>query len=439
MNARELRMKRKEVLDQAQAVIDAADQAKRELSAEERTEVDGLMTQAANMLKDIEQREQLEGLRGELRESTHQPGMNPELGMGRNDLQSYSIVRAVRAIVNAQQGNTNALEEAGLEMEASRAVAKRLGREPRGFFVPYDVLSEQRAVEKGGTASGAQLVATEKLTGSFIEMLRNRMVTRTAGATVLGGLVGDISIPKMTGGATAYWVAEGGAPTGSNPTVGQLALTPKTVGAFTEITRKMLLQSSMDVEELVRSDLASTLALALDLAALHGSGSANQPTGIASTSGIGSVVGGANGLAPAWSHIVGLESEVSVDNADVGRLAYITNAKVRGKLKQTAKVATTDSVMIWDNNNSPLNGYPALVSNQVSSTLTKGTSTGVCSAIFFGNWVDLVYALWGVLDVLVNPYILDTTGAVRVTALQDADLGVRHAESFSAMLDALTA
>ena len=298
---------------------------------------------------------------------------------------------------------------------------------------------ERRDLTAGTNNAGGYTVATDVLASSFIELLRNRMMVRAAGATMLADLQGNVAIPSQSAGATAYWVAENGAPTESQQTLGQVSLTPKTVGAYTDYSRRLLMQSSIDVEAFVRSDLATVLALAIDLAALHGTGASNQPTGIAATSGIGSVAGGTNGLAPAWSHIVGLETEVAIDNADIGRLSYMTNAKVRGKLKQTAKVASTDSVMIWGDSDTPLNGYPAFVTNQVSSTLDKGTSTGVCSAIFFGNWADLLIGMWGGLDILVDPYTGSTAGTTRIVALQDVDVAVRHAQSFAAMLDALTA
>lgn len=126
-----------------------------------------------------------------------------------------------------------------------------------------------------------------------------------------------------------------------------------------------------------------------------------------------------------------------MDNADIGSLAYVTNAKVRGKLKGTEKASST-GMFVWGDNSTPLNGYNAVVTNQVSSALTKGSSSGVCSAIFFGNWADLVIGMWGGLDLLVDPYTASTTGSVRVVAMQDIDIAVRHPESFAAMLDALT-
>jgi hypothetical protein len=158
---------------------------------------------------------------------------------------------------------------------------------------------------------------------------------------------------------------------------------------------------------------------------------------VVATSGIGAVVGGDNGAAPTWAHMVALETEVAVDNADVGALSYITNPKVRGKLKVTEKASNT-AQFVWGDGAFPVNGYPVSVSSQVSSALDKGTSTGVCSAIVFGNWNDLLMGMWGTLDLLVDPYSLGTTGARRVIALQDVDIAVRHPQSFAAMLDALT-
>jgi HK97 family phage major capsid protein len=251
-----------------------------------------------------------------------------------------------------------------------------------------------------------------------------------------------VAIPKQTGGATAYWIAEDGDPTESQQAVGQLALTPKTVGAFTDIRRRLLLQSSLDAEALVRRDLANVIALAIDLAGINGSGASNQPTGILNTNGIGAVVcGDPDGAAPTWADIVALETEVAVDNADIGSLAYLTNAKMRGKLKAT-DMGTDTGKMVWPADvpveRQIVNGYRAAVSNQVPSNIEKGASGTTLSAMIFGNWADLVIAMWGTLELTVDPYTHSTSGAVRVVALQDIDIGVRHAESFAAIEDAVT-
>jgi HK97 family phage major capsid protein len=325
--------------------------------------------------------------------------------------------------------------DAGLELEASRAVADKVGKKAQGIYLPMDVMA--RDLTAGTNSAGGYTVGTDMMGGSFIDLLRNRMMVMQMGARLMTGLNGNVAIPRQSGGATAYWVAENGAITESGQTFDQVTMSPKTIGALTDISRRLLLQSSVDVEALVRDDLASTIALALDLAAINGSGSSNQPTGILNTSGIGDVAGGTNGLAPTFAHMVELETDVATANADIGALGYLTNAKVRGKLKQTEKASSTGQ-FVWDGNG--VNGYNAMVSNQVPSTLDKGTSTGVCSAIIFGNWNDLIIGQWGAgIDVMVDPYTGGAAGTVRVRAMQDVDIAVRHAASFSAMQDALTA
>lgn len=425
----ELRRRLNALLEEMRAIHSAAATEKRSLSADEQTKWNELDGQANALQGEIEREERMAAIGG--------GGVTGQIGMSQREVQRYSFVRALRA---AMDRNWN---EAGLELEASQAVAKRTGRDPRSFFVPPDVLlAERRDLERrdltaGTNNAGGYTVQTDVLGNSFISVLRNRMVVRQAGATILSDLVGKVAIPKQTAAGTAYWVAENNAPTESQQTLGQVTMSPTTVAAYTDYSRRLLIQSSIDVERFVQDDLAQILAIAIDLASLHGSGSSNQPTGIASTTGIGSVAGGDNGLAPAWSHIVQLETEVSVDNADVGRLGYVTNPKVRGKLKQTEKASGT-AKFVWDDGQQPINGYPAYVTNQAKSDLTKGSSSGVCSSIFFGNWADLLIGMWGGLDVLVDPYSGSTAGTVRVVAFQDVDVAVRHAESFAAMLDALT-
>lgn len=440
MNARDLRDKRAGLKVEAQTLLDAAGAEKRELTVEQREKFDTLTAQIDSLHDDIRRAEKMAALNSEPQERSSNP-LAAEIGMSDKEIKAYSLVRAINAAATAKD-DPRAWEKAGLEREASDAVAKRFGRTPRSFFLPNDVIiggSEKRDLTVGTPSAGGYFVQTTYPL-PMIELLRKRMVLAQAGVRTLTGLVGDVAVPKHTAAGTGYWLAESGAPTESQQTIGQVALTPHTFGAYSDISHKLLIQSSIDVESFVRDDLARVIALGIDYAGLHGDdgSDANQPDGVASTSGIGSVVGGTNGAAPDWADIVNLEKEVAIDNAEVDMMKYITNAAVRGKLKQTMRTATYGEIPIWGDNNI-LNGHPALVSNQVSSTLTKGSSN-VASAIFYGNWDDLVMGMWGDgIDILVDPYSLSTQRAIRVVAFQDVDFAVRNAQSFAAMLDALTA
>lgn len=364
------------------------------------------------------------------------------IGMSNREVREYSLLRAIRASADARS-NPRAWDEAGLELEASRAVAEKLGRDPQGFFVPWEIQNAGYRRPKntqavGDPTTGGSLVATELMADSFIDVLRNSMVLKTAGARVMTGLIGDIDIPKKTETSTAFWIGEGNAPSKSTLKFGQLSGRPKTVAAYAQLTRKFLKQATPDAEMLVRDDIAQALALGGDRAGLHGAGSAQEPLGVGNLTGIGAVIGGADGANPDWADIVDLESEVSIDNALLGKLGYITNTKVKGYLKKARHNATYGDRYIWDVDARELNAHPVHVTNQVRSDLVKGNSGAVCSAIFFGNWDDLVFLYWGGLDVIVDPYTNSTSGDVLITAMQDVDIVIRRAQSFAAMLDAKT-
>lgn len=353
-----------------------------------------------------------------------------EIGMTDKEQREFSLLRAMSAAA------TGKWDKAGLEREVSEELEKRHGRAAAGFFVPTDLIA--RAYSKGNAANGGNVIENDFREDLFIELLRNRLAVAQLGATVLDGLVGDITIPKHLTGNTVQWVYENGSASESNATFGQMSLKPKTITANTELSRKFILQSSLSAEQFARSELLKAMMLGIDLAAINGKGTSNEPTGILNTAGIGAVEIGANGGAPEWEHIVALESAIAAANADIGDLAYITNARVRGLLKTKLK-ADGVSGYIWQDGATPLNGYRCAVSNQIPSNLTKGTAAIKCSPLIFGNWSDLMIAHWGVLDVIVDPYTKSTAGAVRITTLQDVDIAVRHVESFAAIKDIVAA
>jgi HK97 family phage major capsid protein len=297
----------------------------------------------------------------------------------------------------------------------SEAGSKAAGKASRGLFVPGEILRAKRDLLVGTNSAGGFTVATELMAGSFIEMLRNRAVVMRAGATMMSGLVGNVAIPKQSAAATAYWVAENGAPTESQQTVAQVTMSPKTVGAFTDISRRLLIQSSIDVEAMVRRDLATVVALAIDTAGLYGTGNNNQPTGVKNVSGVNLRDFAATN--PTFAEIVGMETEVAVDNADIGTLVYLFNPAQRGALKTTEKASST-AQFVWEVGNT-VNGYRTEVSNQVTA-----------GDVFFGNFADLMVGMWSGLDLMVDPYAGATAGTVRVVALQDVDIAVRNAVSF---------
>jgi HK97 family phage major capsid protein/HK97 family phage prohead protease len=340
-----------------------------------------------------------------------------DIGLSEKESRSFSFLRAINYLSNPT--DRSAREAAAFEIEASEAAAAKLGRQSRGITIPQDVL--RRDLNVGTASAGGNLVATELDAGSFIDLLRNASALDQAGATVLTGLTGNVAIPRQSGAATAYWVAESGSPTESQQTVDQVSLVPRTVAAYTDFSRRLMIQSSIDVENMVRSDLASVIALKIDAAGLYGTGSNSEPLGLKNTTGIGTEDFAA--AAPTFAEVVALESDVATANALLGTPVYLMNAAMRGNLKTTKKDAGS-GIFIMENGE--VNGYRGVLSNQVAS-----------GDLWFGNFADLIIGYFSGLDLMVDPYTHSTSGTVRVVAMQDCDIAIRHPESFSRGNDTL--
>lgn len=346
-----------------------------------------------------------------------------KVGLTEREVRRYSIVNAINFLANPSDAKARAA--AGFEIEVSEAAAERSRSTPKGLLVPADVLSRadfaagKRAADltAGTAAEGGATIATELLAGSFIDLLRKKSAIMRANPTMLGGLSGNVAIPRQTGGATAYWVGEDTAPAQSGAAFDQVTMTPRTVGAISEISRRLLLQSSVDVEAMVRRDLATGVALEIDAVALNGSADTDAPNGLKDYAASLNAVDFAAAGAPTWAELVAMETAIAADDADVDSMAYIFNAALRGYLKQTPKVAGHPVFLMGDDK--LVNGYASIVSNQAAT-----------GDLWLGNWADFVIGMWSGLDLTVDPYTAAATGAVRVIAHQDVDFAIRHAESF---------
>ena len=342
------------------------------------------------------------------------------------EVRSFSLVRAL--------GGAAGLPgvDAGREREISAEVARRSCRSFQGIAVPMAVF-EKRVFTTTNPAGGpgGSLIQTDVRGDLTINQLLAAVIVRQLGATVLTDLVGNVSIPRIKASPTVAWVAENAALTATDPQIDAVTLSPKHAGSLTEISRNMLMQvASPGVEGLLRQTMAQQLALALDGAAIAGTGASNQPTGILNQSGIGSIAIGTNGGALTYAAVADLQGAVA-DHAEMGSVAYLGNTKVR---RAAAKLT--------DSQNRPLGlpvifqGQPTAWTNLVPSTGTKGTGTNL-SSLLYGNWSDLLIGLWSDLDVLVNLFesAAYSKGNVQVRAMMTCDIAVRHPQSFAVITD----
>lgn len=335
------------------------------------------------------------------------------IGMSKKETQRYSVLRAIKALADRDW------KEAGFERECHKEILKRAGLDEapnNGFYIPVDV--QKRDLTVATAAAGGYLVATDNMGGSFIDMLRNRALVAQLGATMLPGLQGSVTIPKQTGANTAYWLTnESTAITEGNLTLGQLALTPKNVGAYQEISRQLMLQSSPAADALVMNDLAKVLAIAIDLAAFEGSGASGQPTGISNTGSIGAVTG----TSIAYAGILEFQTDVAGSNALAANCAYVTTPAVAALLAQRQRFTSTDTPL-WEGN---------ILDGKVCGFRGASTLQLTAASMIFGDFSQVVIGEWGMLEIALNPFANFTAAISGIRAIQTVDVGVRYAGAFS--------
>lgn len=338
-------------------------------------------------------------------------GTDMSLDLSDKELRRYSLVNAIRA---AGSGNW---KNAGLEREISVALAEKMGKDARGFYVNYQVLSglgQRDALQsKGVAANGGNLVATELWSNEFIDLLRPASMAAALGVRFATGLVGDVDIPKMLSGSSFYWVDEDAAPGNSAGTFGIVKMSPKTIAGAVPMTRRLLQQSTPDIDLLMRNDILTGVGLALDRAIYFGTGTNNEPRGIANQTGVNAIPV----TAWDWDTLVEFETQVAEANASAATMAYLSRPSLRGKLKTTPVV---QGQAVFLHNKGEVNDYKHLISTQAPA-----------DTMLFGDHSQALCGLWGALDLKVDTAAKAASGGVVLRVFQDADVCVRHPQAFA--------
>lgn len=382
--------------------------------------------------KAIERGVSVDQFKGELLEAVRndRPLETPAavVDVAKSEQREYSLIRAIKA---ASSGDWR---EAGYEREISDEIAHRSGKEARGFYVPANINWGQRDQTKSPTSAGGFLVGTDHLADQFIEALYGRLTVASLGARIMQGLKGDVAIPKLSASVTnSAFVAEGSAPSEGAATFAQVTMSPKTLAAYVDVSRRLMQQSDPSVEQVLRNDIINTFARRIDDAAIEG-GAANGPSGIIANGSTNVVAMGTNGAAITYAKVVEMMKAVEEDNAIINSSAFLTNPKVIAALRTTGKQASgVEGNFIMDANQSIL-GTNVASSTIVPSDLTKGTGSSL-SAMVYGDFSQIMIGFWSGVDVVVDQSSLSTSGGTRLAFFQDLDVAIRYPESFAVIKD----
>lgn len=367
-------------------------------------------------------------MRSELPEDT--PLHNTDIGLTDKEKRQFSIVRLAGAMRDG--ASRDEVEAAKFEIEATDATAARTGT----HALPTDLMSSwddfemdghssrstdgrrmiRAAVSTANPASTSNIQTVDHLASSFIDSLRNALVLGRLGIRMMPGLSSDIEIPGKDTNISAAWLASEDADVAeSNPGFRNVTMAPHDLGAYTDITRRMIQQATIGIEALVRSDIVTGIAEAIDLAGFYGAGSGGVPEGLANVTGIGSVTFA--GAVPTRDELLDMKKQIAASN-QMTDPTYVMDTDMEVDLKKV-KIDAGSGRFLMGNGGQLEIGYGTAITNQ----LTSGD-------IFAGVFSDMMMGLWGGLELARSTEAKFLSGGIRLRGIQTVDFGYRRLNSF---------
>lgn len=397
----ELREQRAAKVAEMQGLVAQAEQANRDLTEQESQRFDELKGEVRGLDQQIQRAETIAEL-----ERRAEADPITENGFAHLE-QRVSVLNVIRS-----QMEQRALT--GPEAEYHAEIQRRTGRPAQGVYIPLRAL-ETRV---NTTTTAPEIVPVEHRPDLYIGPFRERLVARRLGARVLTSLRGDLAIPKHGTGLSVGWVNENEPVPESNMDFESVGLTPHHVGGLTELSRQLIMQSSPDVEQLVRDDLAAVIAQAIDVAMINGGADPREPTGILRTSGVLQ----ASLATPSWAEVLAMVGMLE-DREIPGPLNWVINAQAARVLRSTLKTVNGESYLLEGGQMAEI---PAVSTGKVPNPdVANGTA-------ILGDFSQVMLGVWSELDLLVNPYAETAyrKGNVLVRGMATVDTAVRAPEAF---------
>ena len=370
-----------------------------------------------------------------------------ELGLTQKQKDNYSFTRVMSAIAHPQ--SPSARKEAGFELDLSHEVCKRDNRETPGVIIPQEIMDNPYRSER---PIGGSIMTDQVLFGTRKGKPGRRYSTRTmiAGTDASGGYLVDdqirslitvlventlalqnvpaytvqgdsVDFPGQDAKVTPAWATETGAATESNPTFTQVSFSAKRLTSRTEVSRTVLIQSSTDLEAMVRNDIAIGLAKALDTAMFYGLGttSSADPTGVNETTGIETVTWTA---ANVYQKVLQLWSDIGVNNVPTRNLKWFGSWRFAHDCKRAQKLNDySEKPVLMDG---MIDSVPVEVSSQIVGT------TAVSQEAFLADWNEAALTLWQDLEIEVDPYTKLHQNTVRLVGCMLLDFNVLRPAAF---------
>ena len=419
MKLSELQAKRMANLTELGNMLDARDAAGVEFTVEQKAHFDAL--EAATTLlteKTIPDAQKEENIRIQRAQNSVNT-TTPEEKVAKQ----FSFIKALSGLKNGKVDGIEKemSEEASHELKSAGVSSTIEGVGIPAFLVNIkgkNVLGQKRDLTSGGTGTGLEYVATlEKMHQFGLEIAPKAL---QLGVEVWTGLTGNVYVNE-TGQATSVWETEVATNDETTPATSRpFTLSPKRLGAFTDISKTLLAQTSGAAEERVKMQLQKAQNRKLDETIFQGAGGGTIPTGILNTSNVNTATGGV----PDRSTFLAMWAAIAADNADFDNMSVVTTASLYAFL-QGAYIDAGSGRFILENGVLSGVGTPIIYSNNMPA-----------GNILMGDFSKFVMGVWGGVDLLINPYTKGKENIVEVIINQFFDMGCLYPSAFCKITDA---
>ena len=399
-----LKEERSDIISQLENIKDVATTEERDLTSDENSQVDGLLTEVDNLDAKIERAEKMETIKRNAAVVSGVTSTKVE-----KEVRDYSFQDALAQAANGR------IEGLVKEMDQeARNESRYTGQSYKGIGIPSSILT--RAAVKTAAGNATQVMA-------WTDQLEANLVMASAGANFYSG-VNNMKFPVFSSINSGFVAETGGNAPAANGTATSLTLSPKKCISIVNVSAEAIAQNA-SIEAALRRNMAQSVAATMESAFLATSDVSNAPT---------SLLADATSVATSAISVANVEKmETDALAADVNlegaRMAYIMNPAAYADVKNLAQVASVSA--LYDHADKRLNGYFSFITSNLNS---GGTATK--DAVLFGDFSKVHVAQFGGLDVIYDIYTNSGKGEPRYVLTSLVDAGAVQASTFQSNVEA---
>ena len=298
-----------------------------------------------------------------------------------------------------------------VERKISDRLAENSAFKPVGTLIPFESFTRDL------TTAGTYQVGEGVDTSNFFGALTAKSTVLKAGAKTVIYPFGNQNITGLESPAIIKWVTENERLTEvPDPVFRAVAMSPKMCSISIKIGRQLMVQSSFELDRVIKAEITRALSLEIDRVCLNGLSASNEPMGLMNCSDIVTDTT----AEMSYANIVDMAGNIDDLNANINGLSLITTPLVKRDMLKTFRNPNSGDTPVWC-------GIP-----DMKFLATKNMPlNGAFHSAIMGDFSNLVIGFWGqMIDIIVDNYTYSSESATRIVGRTMIDIGIIHPESF---------